>query len=228
MKFLYLVEDKIKHNKDSLFWIPLMRHFYDKDKENDEDVLEGWYQYNYFFLSICSKQWSKNLSSDRLKYKDIIMKSVSESDEALVRWMLNLWYPIIQKWYDDGCREDDNKVGNGAHDAKRYRDRYTNLHNEISNIRRDENINLMLRWNSLFWHEVETRHKSMYQEKAIFRYHNTHINLSLPKADRFNQNLFNGMVTTTDTIAVNRNFNELTHKDNGPESIKSAKNVQII
>jgi hypothetical protein len=60
-------KEKIRENKDAFYWIPLMKHFYSPEMENDEDVIEGWYQYNMFFLPIVSKQWQDCVKPDNLK-----------------------------------------------------------------------------------------------------------------------------------------------------------------
>jgi hypothetical protein len=152
------------------------------------------------------------------------MVSVSESDEAITRFFLNVWLPKIEDWFNKGCNNvPDEKIGNGSQDLKKNGHKYIKLCDKIASNRSDVNLNLMLRWNTLFWNEVEKRHTNMYKEKEVYRYNTNTIKLTLPKPDTFNKNLFAGITTI-----INIKTEEKEDNDYKLDLVSSAKNVEII
>ena len=73
----------------SMDWVEHMKYFYNSDY--DDAVINGWYNYVLKFLPTVSKEWKDKISSNKVKDKSIIFQYVTISDEALVRWLVELW-----------------------------------------------------------------------------------------------------------------------------------------
>ena len=73
-----------------------MKFFYTSDYENDDAVINGWYNYVLKFLPTVSKEWKDKVSSNKVKDKSIIFQYVTISDEALVRWLVEVWLPKLK------------------------------------------------------------------------------------------------------------------------------------
>jgi hypothetical protein len=152
----------IKDNKESLFWIPLMKHFYDVNKEDDPDVLDAWYQYVFYYLPTVSKQWRISLNVDNLKNRRMMFPILSVSDEAVVQWFLEIMLEKVEERYKLGFKKEKD-FGKGKHDTNINIERYTILHSEISEKRK--NYECVIRWNKLFWLEVEKKHADRFNKK---------------------------------------------------------------
>jgi hypothetical protein len=154
-----------------LYWIPLTKYFLNNAKEEDEDVLDGWYNYCFYFLTKVNKEWRDYIAPERLQQKNCIFEVITSSDEAIVRWFLQLWLPILKKELVDDPNQLRKNKGEGPQDIKHNIDKYTNLYKEISTSRTKEN---KIKWNTLFWKEVEKRNKDMYNKKEKQKYTYTH------------------------------------------------------
>ncbi len=151
-----------------MFDVQLMKNFYSPDYEEDESVLEAWYYYVIKFLPLVNKQWRDSVSLDKLVNKQSMFHSITISDEALVRWFIQLWMPIMLKYQNEGWKEQGKSTGKGPHDTKANIKYYTLLHHEISMSRKD--YNAAVRWNNLFWNEVKKRNDLSQPKKRYTKY----------------------------------------------------------
>jgi hypothetical protein len=158
---------------EGLYWVKLMKFFYDEDKETDEDVLEAWYNYCFYFLPFVNKQWRGYLAPFILKEMNCIFQCVTSSDEAIVRWFLTMWYKIIIEEIQSGTLNVVKKgKGYGPHDIKNNIDSYTRLYGNIKKCRQDKETKI--RWNAIFWKEVKNRSKDMFVKKEQTKYKNSY------------------------------------------------------
>jgi hypothetical protein len=153
----------IKVNKESLYWVPLMRYFYDETKEDDIDVMEAWYNYVFYFLPTVNKAWRDATSSHNLRNKRIMFPTLFVSDEALVQWFIEIQLPKVEENYIIGFDKVGKNYGKGKHDIKENSERYSILHQQIS--QRRKKYECALRWNQLFWMEVEKRHEAKFKNR---------------------------------------------------------------
>lgn len=144
-----------------MFDVNLMKYFYNPDYEKDPDVLNAWYLYVIKFLPLVNKQWRDSVSSDKLKEQQSMFLSITISDEALVRWFIELWLPIIKKRMRNEWK-DEVKTGKTPHDTNANINMYTIVHQEIE-IARKHSRNAAV-WNQLFWMEVTKRHENLVEK----------------------------------------------------------------
>ena len=145
----------MKNQTTEMFDFDLMKHFYDPKYESNEKVLDAWFFYVMKFLPVVSKQWRDSLANDKLKHQKSMFYSITISDEALVRWFMLLWLPIIEKRKANNWNNEGKSTGKGPHDTKHNIKIYTLLHNDIETARKDHHA--AVRWNNIFWSEVNKR-----------------------------------------------------------------------
>ena len=146
-----------------MFDFKYMKHFYDPEYEKDEKVLDAWFNYVIKFLPIVSKQWRESVANDKLKNQKSMFYSITISDEALVRWFMLLWLPIVEKRNQDNWKDEGKSTGKGPHDTKQNIKIYTLLHDEIETSRKDHYA--AVRWNNIFWSEVNKRNLIVFEKK---------------------------------------------------------------
>jgi hypothetical protein len=174
----------ILHNTFPMFDLELMNFFYNPDYETDTNVVNAWYIYVLKFLPLVNKKWREATAPDKLTNASSMFLFISISDEALIRWFLNIWVPIIVKKKEQreqeeamngkmASQEEINKTENaikqekqilspvkkarkrGPHDTNVKASIYSSVHHAITNARR--NYDAAVRWNQIFWSEVQKR-----------------------------------------------------------------------
>jgi hypothetical protein len=158
----------MKQNDSPMFDLSLMDFFYNSDYEEDENVINAWYIYVSKFLPLVNKKWREATTPDNLINTLSMFKYITISDEALMRWFLKIWVPILKSKQEKISKQEnekddqDNNVGKevktskrGPHDTNVKASIYTVLHHEITNARR--NYNAAVHWNIIFWNEVKQR-----------------------------------------------------------------------
>lgn len=133
-----------------------MQHFYDLSYANDSKVKYAWYIYVYRFLPLCNKQWKENLSSGQIQSEHFIYSSISESDEALIQWLIIIVLPNLISQKNKGWPVMEKSPSHGPQISKHARNLYSKLHFNIEKTR--ENFKNIVAWNELFWSELKTRH----------------------------------------------------------------------
>jgi hypothetical protein len=146
-----------------MFDITLMEHFYDASFEKDEKVRYAWYLYVLKFLPIVNKQWRDSTSPEKMKFKLPMYKIISISDEALVQWFIILWMPIMNERNAKNWEYEGNVTGKGPHDTKRNINAYSITHTNIEKSRKNKKV--AVRWNAIFWEEVQKRNEAMFENK---------------------------------------------------------------
>ena len=144
--------------KREAFDYKLMKNFYDKNFEYDEATLNTWYIYVKKFLPLVNKQWREATSSDRLYEQESMFQSITVSDEALVRWFIELWYLHEKKNEDDNRATNKKQIGKGPHDTKHNIELYKLIHLQLEDAR--DKYSNAVKWNNLFWKEVKKRHET--------------------------------------------------------------------
>jgi hypothetical protein len=160
---LLSVSEIMRENPHGMVWISLMDYFYNQEYENHEDVIEAWYYYVLKYLPTVSKEWKDKIAPSKLRDQPIIFQHVSISDEALVRFFMQIWHPKVEKLMEsDWIAQEKRGKGYGPHDTKLHRDTYSVIHRNIETAR--SNHSTALRWNNLFWNEVERRHQDLFND----------------------------------------------------------------
>ena len=67
-----------------------------------------------------------------------------------------------------GWDTTEKSLGKGPHDTKKNIHRYSLLHLDIDDKRK--NYKTAIRWNDLFWNEIEIKHKNLYKQKEKRNY----------------------------------------------------------
>ena len=99
----------ILHNTFPMFDLELMNFFYNPDYETDTNVVNAWYIYVLKFLPLVNKKWREATAPDKLTNASSMFLFISISDEALIRWFLNIWVPIIVKKKEQREQEEAMK-----------------------------------------------------------------------------------------------------------------------
>ena len=216
-----MIKEFIKNNDGVMFDINLMQYFYNEEYEKNDMVVSAWCTYVLKFLPLVNKQWRENVSSDKLRNKEFLYHSITVSDEALVRWFIELWVPIINSRKTIGWDVSEKSLGKGPHDTKKNIDRYSILHQDIDVKRK--NYKTAIRWNDLFWNEIEQKHKNLFKQKEK-RYYgdDTKNEMNIPLPDINDETDFlatyihsNNLVPCTDNSS----------NDNGPDFVLSNDNL---
>jgi hypothetical protein len=140
-----------------------MKLFYNNNYQDNEEVRHAWYIFVLKFLPLVNKQWRDCTAPDKLKKKTSMFRSITISDEAIVQWFITLWVPLLEDRRKNDWVYSENKTGKGKHDIKVNSDSYTIIHMEIENARKDRDR--AVRWNNIFWEEVEIRNRKMFEEQ---------------------------------------------------------------
>jgi hypothetical protein len=139
-------------DQSNMFDISLMKHFYDPDHVDNSDVMDAWFKYVYQFLPLVSKPWKDCVKNDRMRCQQIMFQHVTISDEAIVRWFIELWSPKLQKKMDQNWPEENKSTGKGQHDIKKERRLYALIHQSIATQRNNRlNLQNIMIWNQKFW-----------------------------------------------------------------------------
>jgi hypothetical protein len=154
--FLVFLQNDEKHFKI----LSNYYHFYDPKYEEDEEVLDAWYQYVYIFLPIVSKRWKDNLSSQSIRLKSLIFLSVTPSDEACTIYLILNLYPNLLKLKETGWPEEPKSKGKGPNEWISNMGSYQKLLIKITKLRKD--YTMKARWNQLFWNVVENKHPDFF------------------------------------------------------------------
>ena len=138
-----------------------MNNFYKEEFKDNAAVRTAWYVFCYHFLSICSKELKDSLQDDLLKRKDIIYKSVSTSDEALVRFFIILWMPKLKEESDNFWQK--RAYTTGDQELKGRIDEYSMIYQTIHQSKMHNEGKLATSWNDVFWEEVEKKHPKCFE-----------------------------------------------------------------
>lgn len=168
----------MKDETFSMFDLGLMNFFYDPAYEKDENVINAWYLYVLKILPIVSKGWKDATAPDKLTVETSIFKCITISDEAIMRWFLEIWIPILtnkanekpenstKSEPENNNEKPDNSIKTpkkrGPHDTNVKLDSYTTLFHEIASARKK--YSTAVRWNQIFWNEVKKRNETVLEE----------------------------------------------------------------
>jgi hypothetical protein len=153
--------------ENTMFDKNLMNHFYDSNYITNEIVLDAWFKYVYLFLPLVSKQWKDCVSGIRVKNQQIIFQIITVSDEALIQWLIELWFPRLDLKKNLNWPKEGKSTGKGKHDIKEKRNEYAIIHSKLDNVRtKIENI---LLWNKKFWDMLSERKSELFEKKNIDR-----------------------------------------------------------
>ena len=148
-----------------MFDLQIMNKFYNKDYEKDKEVLEAWYLYCYKLLPSVSKQWRDAVCSEKLPHKTNMYKCITISDDALVRWLVELWMPRLLQRKANQWKPVVKSLGRGPHESLEKRDDFVSWYEVIKESRQDPY--LAFKWNDLFWNEVERKHADKFNRKSL-------------------------------------------------------------
>ena len=165
---LLLCKDLMKSNDLEMFDVNMMKYFYNPEYIDNVQVKNAWYIYVYRMLPMVNKRWRDNISSERIKNQELLFKSISISDEALVQWLIILWYPVLEKRKIGGWQNESKSTGKGPHYTKQNKNIYIMFHNNIEKSRID--VQNAVIWNNLFWEQLRTKHIELFTEKKDNRF----------------------------------------------------------
>jgi hypothetical protein len=169
-------------NVDHMFDPQLMTHFYDPRYVDDLKAMDAWFKYVYEFLPCVSKAWKDCLTSQRVKTQQLIFQHVTVSDEAIVQWLINLWYPKKKKRQENNWPEEPKSRGKGQHDIKKSKNAYTLVHNSLEIARKD--IRNIVVWNHKFWKIMKETKSDLFdtnkERKSNRSIYDHNINVELP------------------------------------------------
>lgn len=177
-----IAEQEMLNGKEStMFDLNLMDHFYNPDYETDQAVVDAWYTYVLKFLPLVNKKWREATAPDKIVNSVSMFQFITISDEALMRWFMQILLPIEIKKIEDkksqdqkeseepnNKAQDENKKKTskrGPHDTNVKAPIYAALHHAITNARR--NYNAAVRWNLIFWDEVKKRNLSILKNGTL-------------------------------------------------------------
>jgi hypothetical protein len=199
----------LKDDNLSMFDLSLMEHFYDPNYEKDENVINAWYIYVLKFLPLVNKKWREATTPDKIVNSSSMFHYITISDEALMRWFIQILLPNelkkiekarqmilhdIEEINNDGYESTGVKNGQedtttkkpikrGPHDTNVKATIYTALHHAITKARR--NYNAAVRWNQIFWDEVNKRNETVLKNGSLSSKFNKVLNnaMDLPLPD---------------------------------------------
>ena len=147
-------------------FVTQMKNFYNEAYKNDVEVRTAWYYFCFHFLPICSKELKDNLQEDLLKKKEIIFKSVTTSDEALVQFFIILWLPKLKEESENEW--ESKSYTTGDQELKGRIDEYSLIYQTILQCKMRNEGALAASWNDVFWEEVQKRHQKFFEQGIKF------------------------------------------------------------
>lgn len=138
-----------------------IEHFYRDEYFNSPKTQMAWFLYCYKFLTCVNGNWLKSVNPSNARNQVDMFLYLTVSDEALVRWVLEL---KVNKLLDEkihGCPVGSvgKKKPNGMHDSRNFFYRYEEILEEVE--RRKSKIDPN-QWNNLFWSIYRKREPKLF------------------------------------------------------------------
>jgi hypothetical protein len=150
--------------KSALFSLEDAKHFYMNTEKLPKEVRRAWFLFAHRFLPCVNSDWLRSLSGTKVKSRVNMFQFISVSDEAFVRWVLEVKYKRIKEEIDNGYEIDSKFVKpKGAHDSNRYLSRYNEIHAEVKAGRSKEN---QVIYNNWFWTYFKLHYKILFQDNS--------------------------------------------------------------
>jgi hypothetical protein len=141
-----------------------IEHFYDVNYFTNNKTRTAWYIFCFKFLTCVNGEWLKSLNAVNARNQVNMYRFVTVSDEAFVRWVLEVKKPKLQReeklgWPDSNKRRKPN----GIHDSRQYSHRYAVIHQEVKEHR---NGKIVQDWNNLFWSMYRYIHPKLFADPS--------------------------------------------------------------
>ena len=146
--------------KSLMFNLDEMDHFYDDEYFHNIATRQAWYVYCYKFLTCVNGEWLKSVKATHARYQVNLFRYVTVSDEAYVRWVLEVKKPkLIKEQLKGWPSNSGGRKPNGTHDSRQFFPRYAEIHYEVKKKRSYPNSH---NWNNLFWSMYRIIHPKLF------------------------------------------------------------------
>lgn len=141
------------------------------DKNIPKDIRRIWYIFAYRFLTCVNSDWLKAVSSSRVKSQTHMFRFISVSDEAYVRWILevkrNKFMSLARQEAEHFGSKDFNKTfqkPKGFHDSTKFSSRYIEIHKQVKDGRKQQEDKDL--WNAYFWAYFKRQNAMLFRETS--------------------------------------------------------------
>ena len=171
--FLFCIKNEYKHFTDYVFFqvvilsgtmfdLEQTSRFY--DPKVPKDVRKAWYLFVYKFLICVNGDLLKSLQGSQAKEQKNIFSYVSVSDEAFVRWVLEIKYrEVSAEAFNPQNEPKTFQKPKGQHDSLMYASRYYEIYTEVLEGRKITRND----WNDVFWVYYKVNHAILFRENSI-------------------------------------------------------------
>ena len=150
--------------KSKMFETEEMNHFYDDKYFDNIATRQAWYVYCYKFLTCVNGEWLKSISPSNARNQVNLFRYVTVSDEAFVRWVLEVKRPKLLEEKKNGWpTSSGGRKPSGSHHSRQFSHRYAEIHYEVKHKRARDNSQ---DWNNLFWSMYRIIHTKLFLDPS--------------------------------------------------------------
>ena len=134
------------------------------DPKVPKGARKPWYLFVFKFLICVNGDLLKSLQGSQAKEQKNIFNYVSVSDEAFVRWVLEIKYrEVSAESYNPQNESKTFQKPKGKHDSLIYASRYYEIYTEVLEGRKVTRND----WNDVFWVYYKANHAILFRENSI-------------------------------------------------------------
>jgi hypothetical protein len=187
--------------KKLMFDVNEMNHFYDKDYFRNNSTRLAWYVFCYKFLTCVNSDWLKSIHSANAKNQVNMFRYITVSDEALVRWTLEIKTDKLLAEEKNGWQEKNGgKKPNGMHDSRQFSPQYAKIHQQVKESR---SCQAAEEWNNLFWSMYKHIHPKFFEDRSSIGNSKQQGIGMMPHPDEDDYDPGNEATTETKVFAIN-------------------------
>lgn len=184
-----------------------IEHFYDETYFDNNKTRITWYIFCFKFLTCVNGEWLRSLNGANARSQTNMFRFVTVSDEAFVRWVLEVKKPKLlleqQNGWPNSTKGRKSKP-NGIHDSRQFSGRYAIIHQQVKEHRNSKTFH---NWNNLFWSMYRCIHPRLFADpSSVVCDVNQVVNKTLyPNEDEYDPDNEINVETKTFNIAEDEN-----------------------
>jgi hypothetical protein len=150
--------------KKQMFSFEEINNFYSSDSFSNNSTRQAWYVFCLKFLTCVNGEWLKCISGNQARNQVNMFRFITVSDEALVRWTLEIKEPkLIEEEKNGWPVNNGGRKPNGIHASRQYSNRYAIIHQQVKELRSSKAAE---EWNNLFWSMYRYIHPKLFEDSS--------------------------------------------------------------
>jgi hypothetical protein len=194
--------------RDKMFDLIELQNFYKDENFETNATRHAWFLFCFKFLTCVNGDWLRCLNGSAAKTQTSIFWFVTASDEAFVRWVLEVKTPKLLRQKEEGWPlTSGGKKPQGQHESRKFSHRYTEIYYEVKLMRSKQNAS---QWNNLFWSYYRMQKPYLFAEHPVTSVDSENgslVKLKEPEMDDLNDKQLGSIGTTSFEIKMDDDIN---------------------